>query len=226
MYSGECHRDYLLAKSLGYNKYELPCIPNAGGFDLKSLPSAENLPSKRTKVIVKGYGGMFGRAGLIIDLLPKIISQNKGFDFFFYSVTDDLLSILIKLRKIYPKNISFSTVREPISRQKLLETFSESRIYIGASLSDGVSTSFLEALVTGAYPIQTETSCANEWLGKGFKASVVSLKSEQIEMTINMALRDDSLVDDAYRINKTLASLHLNETEIFGKAKLFYEKYI
>ena len=156
----------------------------------------------------------------------KVLKPSCGFDFFFYSVTDDLLSILIKLRKIYPKNISFSTVREPISRQKLLETFSESRIYIGASLSDGVSTSFLEALVTGAYPIQTETSCANEWLGKGFKASVVSLKSEQIEMTINMALRDDSLVDDAYRINKTLASLHLNETEIFGKAKLFYEKYI
>ena len=226
MYSGECHRDYLLAKSLGFKKHELPCIPNAGGFDIESFSTVEKLPSKRTTIIVKGYGGMFGRADIIMNLLPRIIDQNPRYKFFFYSVTNDLLKNLIELRKNYPKNISFSTVHKPISRQKLLETFSESRVYIGASISDGVSTSFLEALITGAYPIQTDTSCANEWIKKGFRASVVPLKSEELEIVISRTLKDDSLVDDACKINRNLATLYLDKNAIFEKARLFYEKNI
>ena len=161
-----------------------------------------------------------------MNLLPRIIDQNPRYKFFFYSVTNDLLKNLIELRKNYPKNISFSTVHKPISRQKLLETFSESRVYIGASISDGVSTSFLEALITGAYPIQTDTSCANEWIKKGFRASVVPLKSEELEIVISRTLKDDSLVDDACKINRNLATLYLDKNAIFEKARLFYEKNI
>jgi hypothetical protein len=54
----------------------------------------------------------------------------------------------------------------------MYENFANSRIYIGASRSDGISTSFLEALVLGAYPIQTNTSCGNEWVEKGFHAQL------------------------------------------------------
>jgi glycosyltransferase involved in cell wall biosynthesis len=39
--------------------------------------------------------------------------------------------------------------------------------YIGLSTSDGISTSMIEAMSQGAIPIQSNTSCGNEWLTSG-----------------------------------------------------------
>jgi hypothetical protein len=38
------------------------------------------------------------------------------------------------------------------------------RIYLGVSKTDGISTSLLESIARGAFPIQSVTSCANEWV--------------------------------------------------------------
>jgi glycosyltransferase involved in cell wall biosynthesis len=38
---------------------------------------------------------------------------------------------------------------------------------VGHSLSEGISTSMLEAMAMGAIPIQTCTSCADEWIING-----------------------------------------------------------
>jgi glycosyltransferase involved in cell wall biosynthesis len=58
-----------------------------------------------------------------------------------------------------------------LSHTQVLELFRTSIMYVGHSLSDGISTSMLEAMAMGAIPIQTRTSCADEWVldgGTGF----------------------------------------------------------
>jgi glycosyltransferase involved in cell wall biosynthesis len=51
-----------------------------------------------------------------------------------------------------------------LSHSQVLERFSRSKIYVGLSESDGISTSLLEAMAMGAIPVQTNTSCAQEWI--------------------------------------------------------------
>lgn len=221
LYSAECARDYDLANQIGFTGGFLPCIPNAGGFQFYN--SSELIaPSKRSQVLIKGYGGRFGRAGLVIEVLPEVMRDFPGFDFRFFSVTDDVLSQLAALSERFPGRVHFTTQKRSLPHGELLKQFMLSRVYVGSSASDGISTSFLEAIVSGAYPIQTDTSCANEWVNEGIRASIVSANAHEIAQALKMALSDNSLVDSACDINLKIANMKLGRSRIQKIAQEFY----
>jgi glycosyltransferase involved in cell wall biosynthesis len=89
------------------------------------------------------------------------------------------------------------------------EKFANSRFYIGASRSDGISTSFLEALALGAYPIQTNTSCGNEWVEKGFHAHLIEPSKDAIYQAMIDISRYPDLEERRLK-NKALASKFLS----------------
>jgi glycosyltransferase involved in cell wall biosynthesis len=101
---------------------------------------------------------------------------------------------------------------------------SESSIFLGASKSDGISTTFLEALVSGCYAIQTNTSCANEWLDRGFIASIVETNSESIYNEIKRVIDNELLRIQAYDTNIGLAREQLDYNTIAQIALSFYKK--
>ena len=222
-YSAECKRDYVLATAFGFTGEVLPCIPNAGGFNLEVIRSNALLTSKRQKILIKGYGGTFGRADIIIPLLPKILKVYPEFRVHIYSVTDDVLKIIDSLSSEVKSKIRTTTNRDRISHAEMLFEFATSRIHVGCSESDGISTAFLESIVMGSYPIQTNTSCANEWVDLGVLASVVKLNSDEILDQIFIALKDDQLVDIAAEVNFNLALKHLDYRVIQKKALDFYK---
>lgn len=223
-YSAECERDYKLAKELGFTGINLTCIPNAGGFTLTDNKFNFDLPSTRTMVVLKGYGGEFGRANILIECVEEILHENLEYQYFFYSVTDELLPRMLELKNKFQKNVNFSSRRNPIPREELIKYFLKARVYVGASISDGVSTSFLEAIVTGAYPIQTDTSCANEWVSKGVVASVIPLDEELISKEIRYALISNKMVDNAFEKNQEIARKYLDKNVVEQSALQFYRK--
>jgi hypothetical protein len=99
-----------------------------------------------------------------------------------------------------------------------------SRIYIGCSISDGISTSFLEALTKGVYPIQTNTSCAGEWIDKGAVASLINLDIDQLDEALHLAITDDKVVDFAAKKNLDVASNLLTSAKVAPVAQKFYKK--
>ena len=113
-------------------------------------------------------------------------------------------------------------VSNPVPHKELLEEFSKSRVYIGCSISDGISTSFLESLICGCYPIQTNTSCANEWIELGAIASSIPLNSEILLNEILKSLSDDAYVDVAAIENRNIAERYLSKEVIKLMAKEFY----
>ena len=223
-YSAECERDYQLARNLNFSGIELPCIPNAGGFDLVTSPQELSLPSQRRQILIKGYGGTFGRADLPISILASIAKEFPGYLFHFYSVTEDVQSLLNQLPEELLSRIRITTVKERISHLEMLREFQKSRIYIGCSESDGVSTSFLEALTAGTYPIQTGTSCANEWVLKGVKASVIKLDKHELHQVIRKSMSNNEMVDNAALQNFEIASKFLSRKEIARLASDYYKK--
>jgi hypothetical protein len=126
------------------------------------------------------------------------------------------------LKRTYPDRVEFSTLHQPLTHEELRNVFLISRVYIGCSISDGISTSFLEALTYGAYPIQTNTSCADEWIKKGAVASLVPLELNQIKSTLESALLDNTLVDLAYSKNLEIVKHELSIKRIKSIALQFY----
>ena len=221
-YSAECQRDYESALKLGFKGKFLPCIPNAGGFkneifELNLVPSNE-----RNLIMAKCYGGTFGLGELIIDALERFLRNNTDVKIVMHSVTDDLLSKSKNLRVAFPNQVVIYTVREKIPRHKILDYLSKSRIYIGASRSDGVSTSFLEALCLGAFPIQTDTSCASEWIELGFFGSIIRPNTSEIFTAINVSYFDKELENKRAQ-NLENAKRYLSYELIQLQAIKFYE---
>jgi hypothetical protein len=223
LYSAECQRDYMLALDLGFKGVQLPCIPNGGGLIDSEILDIGIPASERKNIVVKAYGGTFGRGNLAIQALAKILAEDKEMTAYFYSVTEDLITSVTQLCQQFGKRVNYSTTKNPISQEELSKIFEKSRIYIGCSVSDGISTSFLEALTKGVYPIQTNTSCAGEWVLMGAMASLIDLDKSQLESELFKAVVGDQLVDEASESNRILANNHL----IFDKiSKIAHEFYL
>jgi hypothetical protein len=220
-YSAECNRDYALARELGFVGIEMPCVPNAGGFDL-DLTQSQTVTSTRTNIVAKTYGGDFGRGDLVIESLHQILDQFTQTTAFLYSVTDDLAGKAEELKRAFPSRVEYSGRRTPLSRQQMRELFLKSRVYIGASRTDGISTSFLEAVVSGCYPIQTNTSCAGEWVNIGAVATLVGMDIAEITNGVSAALTADEMVDQAQVANLKTAQTYLSSEAIQPTALSFY----
>jgi glycosyltransferase involved in cell wall biosynthesis len=223
LYSAECRRDYKLALELGFKGVQLPCIPNVGG-----LVHSEDLmigipPSERKNIVVKTYGGIFGRGDLAIKAVAEILSENKEITAYFYSVTDDLIDKVKELVSSFESRVQFSTTKNPISHSEISEIFERSRVYIGCAVSDGVSISFLEALAKGVYPIQTNTSCAGEWIEKGAIGSIVNLDEKEINHALRTAIEDDSLVSEAAIANLNVLKKYAGKSFVKEIALSFYD---
>lgn len=184
-YSAECHRDYELALKNGFSGRFLPINPNAGGFEENVIQRNIKTSNERNLIVAKCYGGEFGLGSMVIDVIDCYMSQNSKISVFFYSVTPDLDSKITIIKGKYGDRVNYSTVKRKLSQQEIYNLFADAKIYIGASRSDGISTSFLEALVLGAYPIQTNTSCCSEWISQGFIASVTEPSMTEILNTLN-----------------------------------------
>jgi glycosyltransferase involved in cell wall biosynthesis len=219
-YSAECVRDYDLAKTMGFTGIELPVIPNSGG---NSFITTENLVQKEMLILVKCYGGRFGRGDLAIKAVSRLLQSGSEFKIFFYSVSKEHEKEIIALQRIFPGRIDFSTIRRGKSHSELMDLFKRAMIYLGCSVSDGISTSFLEALSHGVYPIQTNTSCANEWVEKGIHASLVPLDVDQISSELLSRATNWQSLEKLTSHNSKVAKVLLDPTNIQAKSQTFYQ---
>ncbi len=203
-YSAECKRDYRIAKKIGTNAKFLDCVINSGGIPLKyaNKINKKKLTSSRKVIIIKGYHGLFGLALNSIKAIQKISHHLKNYTIVVYSadqiVIDYCNSISKRLNlnfEIYSKNIN-------LTQKKMYELFSKSKVYIGISKSDGISTSLLESMAFGTFPIQANTSCANEWILNSQTGYIVDpLNIELISKKILIAINNDKLVNQAAKLN-------------------------
>jgi glycosyltransferase involved in cell wall biosynthesis len=205
-YSAECHRDINIVRQLGYTGKTMPVIPNSGGINLEEIPKDSLPPSQRKKIMIKGYTGFVGQALVALKACELAAHHLKGYEVVIYSASLKTRLRAIKLRNFH--QIRVTILKKRIPHHEMLKHFSEARVYIGISLSDGISTSLLEAMATGCYPIQTDTSCANEWLTSNSSSIVSSSSIELISKALESALCDDRLVDEISEINlKTIDNL-------------------
>ncbi|MBO9309162.1 MAG: glycosyltransferase, partial [Chloroflexi bacterium] len=111
--------------------------------------------------------------------------------------------------------------------EAMWELFGRSRISIGISASDGTPNTMLESMVMGAFPIQSDTSAASEWIDNGVNGAIVPHDDpEAIAQAIRRAATDDALVDRAAGINLQLARDRLDASVIVPQVHAMYNRVL
>lgn len=219
-YSAECQRDIEIVRRLGYTGITMPVIPNSGGINLDKIPANLSPPSQRKKIMIKGYTGFVGQAIIALKACEAAAKYLRGFELVIYSASWKSRIRALRLKHVHKIQVTILKKRTPHS--EMLRYFSEARIYIGISLSDGISTSLLEAMATGCYPIQTSTSCANEWLSRDSGSVVPADSVESVSSELMKALLSDSLVDNSAFKNTNVIREKANDQYIRSISQKFY----
>jgi len=211
-YSAECNRDVDLAKKYGFTGEVMPVFPNAGGFTEEQL-SRKVIPTSQRKVIaIKGYEGWVGRASVAVEALYSLTKELADFKIVFYSCNAKTIRLVKKLKRKTGLNIEWHGKGE-LAHTEMLDLFASARIYVGISLSDGISTSLLEAMAMGAFPIQTSTACVDDWFvspQQGFSADTIT--SVAVAQGLSSALAMDH--------GLALQASHENRSKISNSASI------
>jgi len=219
-YAAECGRDVELARQLGFSRDVMPVLPNAGGFTSSQLGS-EPLPvAKRKLIMVKGYHGWVGRAHIALQALESISAELRDYEIAVYSCNLSTKRLARQMGKRTGLNVTAYS-KGALSHDDMVEKFSRSLIYVGLSLSDGISTSMLEAMAMGAIPVQTSTACCDEWFSETGVA-IQSLTVEDVALGIQTAIGLALTTDSAVKNRETIRARASRE-EIAKQALAFYQ---
>jgi hypothetical protein len=226
-YASECHRDVKLAKEYGFNGEVWPVVPASGGFDIGNMRQyAQPGPtSARGVIALKGYQHWAGRGlvGLRALELSADVLRAKGFTIAVYSIHDPDVRLAVE-RTAVRTGLRFDTTQVE-TREDVLRLQGRARVSIGLSISDGLSTSALESVIMGAFPVQSNTSCLCELVKCGEGALMVPPEDpNEVAAAIQRAATDDHLVDRAAELNAEVAHQRLSEAAVQPVVIAMYEQ--
>jgi glycosyltransferase involved in cell wall biosynthesis len=218
-FSSECRRDELLAIRYGFQGIFLPRIPAFGSI---SISKPDSNRSFRKSIAVKGYQNKWGQAVMSLRALERVASQLNGMTVEIFSAEGATLRAAKKLRETTGISVIIYRKHE-LTNMQVLELFSRSQIFIGLSKSDGISASMIEAMSQGAIPIQSITSCCDEWLDNGVGGYLVRYDDlDQIAAAIEDVFHDKSFQISAAQHNYDSLMSKLSETETKFRATQTY----
>ena len=180
-YLVECQRDYQLADELGYQGQKTTVGPNSFTYKPRIYKRKENL------IVVKGYQGWAGLSHSVLRALVRARTKLRGFKIVVYSATLGTQLYCKYLSQRFGINV-LAYPKHHFNEDQMRSLFARSSIYIGASRTDGISTSALEAMNQGALPIQTNTSCFGNLIIDGITGFTPAAIEDEIYESIQSAL--------------------------------------
>lgn len=223
-YSCECRRDLALGQAYGYAGPALPVLPSSGGFDLGRLAALRDPspPSRRRRIMVKGYDNFAGRAMVSLAVLERFARELREYEIVLYSVGARPRARAFELKEAKLLDIR---VVDWATHEEMLRYFGSARCYLGVSVSDGISTSVLEAMAMGAFPVQTNTACCGEWFEDGRGGFAIPPDDfEVICDRFHRALTDDALVDAGAELNRRIVERRLSQAVVTRQVHGFYRE--
>ncbi|MBA3868780.1 MAG: glycosyltransferase [Anaerolineae bacterium] len=225
----DCERDVRLAKAIGMKAVSLPVLPVTGGFDLAHMLrlAGTEKPSARRIIAVKGYQHWQGRALFALRALAlcaDVLQDYKVVIFSAFPAEDISMAAELLAQEI---GIPVEVMANGLPNDQILSLFAHSRIFLCTNISDGASIAMLEAMSLGAFPIQSNTACADEWITDGETGFIVPPEDPQIIATaIRRALTDDTLVDQAAELNAKTCAERLDATQIRQQVIDMYQSIV
>ncbi|MBN9285830.1 MULTISPECIES: glycosyltransferase [unclassified Flavobacterium] len=204
----DCGRDAVLAAQMGFAGKDLGVIPTGGGFRLATLEKYKQPVTQRKIILVKGYQHIFGRALNVVKALEGMPKETEGFEIVVFGAHPVVADYIAQ------QKLPFSVYgRHDLEHQQTLELMGKSLIYIGNNISDGMPNTLLEAIIMGAYPIQSNPGGASaEIINNGVNGLLIENPEdiENIRELIIVALKEKEMMEEVYEINKEIAKQQLD----------------
>lgn len=199
----DCARDLAWAEEAGFRGLRFPQMPATGGVDFSVLPDPARLPppSQRKDVLIKGYHGASGRGLQILQALHRVAPQVRGLRFFVTRGPSQLAPFVQRLRELDGLDI----MQAPYLPQHsdAMQRLAGCRFAVGYGISDGISSTLLEAMTVGTFMIQASTCCGDEWIRHPETGLIVPPHDvAALGRAIVRAATDDVLVDGAVVENR------------------------
>lgn len=195
----DCQRDFIIAKSLGFKGEHLGVIPGGTGYEIPKLEKYKKNLNERKIILVKGYQHHFGRGLVIVEALKEIQSFLGNYEVVVFGAHPAVIGYIKQNElpfKVYD--------RHGLKHVELLKLMGESLIYIGNSISDGMSNTLLESIVMGAFPIQSNPGgVSEEIIDNGINGLLIENPEnpEEIKGLFLQALFDKERLYTAYKHN-------------------------
>lgn len=206
----ECHRDVQIARRLGYPaQKQVYIMPASGGQDMEKLSMPQSPPSTRDTILIKGYHGWSGRAQFVLSALLMAAPHLRHMRIRLVLANAAVSAMASEVARVTGLDVR----AEPWSDDETtgLKRMANARIAVGIGISDGIGTTFLEAMTLGAFPIAATTGCMCEWIRNGIDGLMVNPHDvSTLAEAIILAANDDALVDAASQRNRCLVESRWN----------------
>lgn len=231
-YISDCQRDVGIARKHGFTGEVLGVFPVTGAYHLDEmlLYSSSIRPSQRDIIALKGYQNFAGKVLTALEALRLVASRLRDYQIIIHSAIGTWASERFNEVKARADALAAETGLKiefmPLSPvEKMWALFGKSRVSISISASDGLPNTMLESMVMGAFPIQSDTSAASEWIENGINGSIVPYDNPKaIADAVEKAVTDDALVDRAAEINLRLARDRIDVPVVVPQVKALYER--
>lgn len=219
----DCQRDYTLAQQLGFAGEHVGVIPGGTGYKLEELQSYKLPIDERKVLLVKGYEHHLGRGLNIVKALHSIQKQIENYEVVVFGAHTKVIEY------IQSNQLDFKAFdRHGFSHQELMELMGKSLIYIGNSISDGMPNTLLEAIVMGAFPIQSNPGgVTEEIISNGVNGFLVQDPDdvEDLKNLIMQTLTNPSIIEEAYKINVSISKQLLDYDFNRKKINAIYDDF-
>lgn len=220
--SCECRRDELIAEELGFTGDFLPRIPAFGKLgDISDTDFSQT----RKSIVMKGYQNKWGRALNGIEALRRVEQDLVGHQVHIFSCNFRTIVAARAWRRESGLEI-FTYKKNGLSHEEVQELMSDALIYIGLSISDGISASMIEAMANGATPIQSNTSCCDEWLDNGVGGFLVGFDDvATISLLVKFVMNNPEFSKTAAKANRSNLHRKLNSSDLERAAHATYSYF-
>ncbi len=210
----DCHRDYSIAKEHGFKGKLLGVYPGGGGFDFESFDRLIRNQENRNIILIKGYQGLHGKSISVLKAILNLKNNLKDYRIIIFGSAPEVFKFVegSSLREF--KNLE---IYGKLPYYNLMKLMGQSFIYIGNSSSDGMPNTLLEAIIMGAFPIQSNPGGATAEIIKDGKNGLLienPKDSNAISEILLKAINSPELRKSAMFYNNTFLKPNLERENI------------
>ena len=201
----DCKRDVNLAERLGFKGELLGVFPGGGGYNFNETDKYIKPLSERSIILVKGYQGRSGRCIEVLKALMVIENKIKTYEVVVFGADPEVETFVAQHKIFNYINLKLYSKTQLLPHERILELMGSALLYIGNSNSDGMPNTLLEAIILGAFPIQSNPGGASEDVITDKKNGMLiqdCLDIEEIKTLIINALNQSNVLEQAFNINQ------------------------
>jgi hypothetical protein len=225
-FTADCFRDSTLARNFGFRGCDLGVFPVGGGFEIDRMQQvAEGKPSSRKIIAVKGYQSETwgGRALIALQAIKSCAENLRDYRIVVFSAYGGS-QVCSAVEELTRAGLSVTLLPQS-SHDEIVKLMGRARMALGLSITDGTPNTMLEAMIMGAFPIQSDTVSTAEWIVNGQNGFLVPPEnSDAAAAAIRKALADNALVNRAAEMNSHIARTRVDVGVIKPRVLEMYEK--